>query len=224
MPIDLRHPAPVVLDEDRLPDPVHVDHDERERLLGLARAAVAVSARAADAAELDAAYERARALGRCAAAFVTLTEEGELRGCMGSLDASRPVAESVLGAATSAARRDPRFRPVLPGELPRIEIEVSVLGPLGALRDPELFRLGVDGIIVERGARRGLLLPEVAAMLAWDRTQMLETTCRKAGLPRDAWRAAGTTVYAFRTDRFGGPAVSPTAERPAGEPSADRSA
>lgn len=221
MPTDLHQPAAAALD-DGLPAPVAVDPDERERLLGLARAAVAVSARAADADELDRAFERARGLDRCAAAFVTLTEQGELRGCMGSLDASRPVAESVLGAATSAARRDPRFRPVLPAELPNIEIEVSVLGPLAVLRDPERFRLGIDGIIVERGAYRGLLLPEVAGMLSWDRTEMLDTTCRKAGLPRGAWRAPGTIVYAFRTDRFGGPAVCPTADRSAGDTERDR--
>ena len=217
MPIDLHQPAPATLDADGLPSPVHVDPDERDRLLELARAAVAVSARAADDEELDRAFERVRGLRRCAAAFVTLTEEGELRGCMGSLDASRPVAESVLGAATSAARRDPRFRPVLPAELSRIEIEVSVLGPLVVLHDPERFRLGIDGIIVERGARRGLLLPEVAAMLSWDLTEMLDTTCLKAGLPRGAWRTQGTIVYAFRTDRFGGPAVRPVVAGPGGD-------
>jgi AMMECR1 domain-containing protein len=85
---------------------------------------------------------------------------------------------------------------------------VSVLGPLVRQDEPGRWRLGVDGIVVERGARRGLLLPEVGPMLGNDRVAMLDTCCRKAGLPPGAWHDPGTTLYAFRTDRFGGPVVA----------------
>jgi AMMECR1 domain-containing protein len=93
-------------------------------------------------------------------------------------------------------------------ELPRIHLEVSVLGPVVPLLDPGCLRLGIDGIIVQRGGRRGLLLPEVAPMLGNDPAAMFDTACRKAGLPAGAWRDPGTRLAVFRTDRFGGPAVA----------------
>jgi AMMECR1 domain-containing protein len=84
-------------------------------------------------------------------------------------------------------------------------VDVSILGPMGRLRDPGAFRPGVDGIVVRRGGQRGLLLPEVADSVGHGPTAMLEACCRKAGLPRDAWRDPGTELWVFRTSRFGGP-------------------
>jgi hypothetical protein len=130
---------------------------------------------------------------------------------VGRLDPDVPVGTAVVDAATLAALDDPRFPPVRPGELAQLHIEVSILGPMVSLEDPTLFRLGVDGIVVERGGRRGLLLPEVASALDDDRVAMLEMTCRKAGLEAGAWRQPGTMVLAFRTARFGGPALAPDA-------------
>ncbi len=193
---------------DGLPPAVAVSPEERRALLDLARAAIASAAGGSHGAVVPA-LDSLAAAGRRAAAFVTLTEDGELRGCMGILDPDRSMAEAVLEAAECAARWDPRFPGVRAPELDRIEVEVSILGPLVRLADPRGFRLGVDGVVVERDGRRGLLLPEVAAMLGFDRVEMLDTACRKAGLPADAWRDPGTTVYAFRTTRFGGPAVAP---------------
>lgn len=190
-----------------LPPAVALADEERHQLLELARTAVAVAARAAPPAALAEAMNRLTATDRLAAAFVTLTEDFELRGCMGVLDDSRPVGESVSDAATSAARTDPRFVPVAASELGRIELEVSILGPLVRLADPLSFRLGVDGIVVECEGRRGLLLPEVAPMVGNDRREMLRIACRKAGLRTDAWQRPDAVVSAFRTDRFGGPAT-----------------
>ena len=191
-----------------LPPPVWVTAEEREALLTLARVALAAAVGAAPGPSLASAVGRHPGSGRRAAVFVTLTDDGELRGCIGHMDASSPVQESVVEATTWAALEDPRFSPVRAAELPRLRLEVSVLGPLVPLADPESFRLGIDGIVVERGGRRGLLLPEVATMLASDRTAMLDTACRKAGLSQHAWREPGTRVFAFRTDRFGGAAVA----------------
>ena len=198
-----------------LPPAASVSDAERARLLAIARLAVTAAARGAPrpsvgpAAERDPerAAEHAPDEGSLGAAFVTLLDRGGLRGCIGLLDPSRPLAESVAMAAFSAARDDVRFRPVREAELPGMEIEVSVLGPMTRLDDPLAFRLGVDGVVVERGLHRGLLLPEVAPEHGLDARAMLETTCRKAGLPHDAWRDPGTTVSAFRTVRFGGPAL-----------------
>lgn len=137
-----------------------------------------------------------------AAAFVTLHEGGALRGCMGSLDPVQPLWQAVVAAAVGAAVEDPRFEPVAACELSSLSIDVSVLGPAVPLRDPATFRAGVHGVIVERHGRRGLLLPEVATDQHWGLRDMLEGTCRKAGLPVDAWRDPGTRVLAFRTVRF----------------------
>jgi len=132
-----------------------------------------------------------------AAAFVTLEEAGELRGCMGTLDPDRPLRETVAAAATSAACHDPRFWPVEPDELGRITVEVTVLGPMVPLDDPLDFDPPTEGVVVERGSRRALLLPQVARERGWDAETTLAAVCHKAGLPGDAWRLPGTRVLAF---------------------------
>lgn len=191
-----------------LPAPVELSGDERDGLLDLARTVVAVAANVAPSSAIEAALARHRSIDRRAAAFVTLTRDGELRGCIGHMDASEQVIRSVVEAATWATLGDPRFASVRAEELPGLHLEVSVLGPLVRMVDPLAFRLGVDGIVVERGGRRGLLLPEVATMHAMGQTAMLDTTCRKAGLPVGSWRDRESAVFAFRTDRFGGPALT----------------
>lgn len=137
-----------------------------------------------------------------AAAFVTLHEDGGLRGCIGSLAADRPLWQTVVGAAVAAALDDPRFAPVTAVEVPWLSIDVSVLGLPHPLDDPADFQPGRDGVIVARGGRRGLLLPEVAIDHRWGLREMLEGTCSKAGLPSDAWRDPATEVLVFRTVRF----------------------
>jgi AmmeMemoRadiSam system protein A len=198
-------PDPIAVEP---PASVDLDSSEEARLLELACLAVAVAADARPAGDLDAALTREPLPDRRAAAFVTLEERGELRGCMGVLDAESPAWASVVQAAGWAARDDPRFPSLDAGELPSIRIEISILGPLVRLVDPLAWRLGTDGVVVRRGGRRGLLLPEVADMRGMDRIAMLETCCRKAGLPAGAWRERGSEVWAFRTRRFGGPAVA----------------
>jgi AmmeMemoRadiSam system protein A len=183
---------------------------ERAELLDLARWALACAVQGAPDLALAAARTVGEAIGgqeRTGAAFVTLREGGELRGCIGLLDASSPLRRSVALAAVGAALHDWRFRPVSEIELPAIEIEVSVLGPMAVLDDPLDFVLGEEGLLVSRGASRGLLLPDVATAHRFDRVAMLEATCRKAGLAPDAWCLPGTRVEAFRTVRFDGPAL-----------------
>jgi AmmeMemoRadiSam system protein A len=201
----------------RLPDPVDIGPEEQERLLALARIAVSVAAGALPAGRLEAELKRAPLPEGRAAAFVTLEERGKLRGCMGVLDPETPAWASVVQAAGWAARDDPRFPSLGVDELAAVRIEISILGPLVALEDPLGYRLGTDGVIVRRHGRRGLLLPEVADMRGMDRVAMLETCCRKAGLPAGAWRDTESEVLAFRTARFGGPALlGPARERSPG--------
>ena len=127
----------------------------------------------------------------------------------------RSLREAVVSATLGAAIGDPRFLPVTAAELPAIEVGISVLGPPVRF-DLQAFMPGVDGVIVERGGLRALLLPEVATEFAWGTVQMLENVCRKAGLAADAWRDARTRLSSFRTVRFGGPAVPTPDLEPAG--------
>lgn len=196
-----------------LPPPVELTPEAGAILLRLARDVVAATAsgrsRWADLSGFLPPYPPADLLAP-SDAFVTLHRDGVLRGCVGSLADDVPLWETVVSAAVSAAAHDPRFDPVLEREVPSLSIDVSVLGPAVPLRDPSAFLPGIHGVIVERGGRRGLLLPEVASEQGWGVGKMLETTCRKAGLPPDAWRDPGTHIFVFRTARVGD-TISPPA-------------
>lgn len=138
-------------------------------------------------------------------AFVTLKRDGQLRGCIGTLECRRPLSEEIARVAVSAAREDPRFDPLRAAELDDLDVEVSVLGPLEEIdpRDPDAIEIGRHGLVVEHGRRRGLLLPQVASEWGWDREAFLSHTCAKAGLEPDCWRR-GAKVYRFAADVFGG--------------------
>jgi AmmeMemoRadiSam system protein A len=141
---------------------------------------------------------------RASGAFVTLKRNGELRGCLGTLECRRPLAEEVARLAASTSHEDPRFEPVRGWELADLHFEVSVLGPLEAIdpHAPDAIVIGRHGLVVEQGSRRGLLLPQVATEWKWSREQFLAHTCRKAGLPSDAWQRAAS-VYRFDAEVFG---------------------
>lgn len=190
-----------------VPDPVRVPLDEQVALLRLARTALAAVTGQTSMDSLEDALGATPAPDEPAAVFVTLTENGELRGCMGGLVADRPISEAVVAAACTAALRDPRFVPLSARELPAIRIEISVLGPPVPLRAPADLRPGIDGVIVEQGQALALLLPEVADHFHWGGREMVEAACRKAGLQVDAWRDRRTRLSVFRTAHFGGPAV-----------------
>jgi uncharacterized protein len=136
--------------------------------------------------------------------FVTLRCGGQLRGCLGTLDALEKLGEEVIRCAADAACRDPRFPPVTASELPQLTVEVSVLGPLERIdpSSPDAITIGRHGLVIEDGVNRGLLLPQVAIEWCWTREQFLRQTCLKARLPADAWRR-GATVYRFDAEVFG---------------------
>ncbi len=132
-------------------------------------------------------------------AFVTLTDAGRLRGCIGTLGRTMPAASAVAHAGAQAATADPRFPPVTPEELPRLDLEVSLLTPLAELDPaalPGAIVPGRDGLVVEEGPFRGLLLPQVATEHGLDAEAFLDATCRKAGLPPGCWRR-GAHVFRF---------------------------
>lgn len=122
--------------------------------------------------------------------FVTLRQEGELRGCRGSLVGQLSLYLEVQRSAVSAALNDPRFPPVVADELPELHLEISVLGPLEPITDVTTIQVGTHGLLVAKGDRQGVLLPQVPIERRWDRDQFLVEVCRKAGLPDDAWRSS----------------------------------
>jgi AmmeMemoRadiSam system protein A len=147
----------------------------------------------------------ADAFPEASGAFVTLKREGRLRGCIGTLNCRRPLAEEIARVAVSAAREDPRFEPLRVSELDDLDVEVSILGPLETIDpfDEHAFEIGSHGLVVEQGRRRGLLLPQVATEWGWNREMFLSQACVKAGLAPDAWRR-GAKVYRFAGEVFGG--------------------
>jgi AmmeMemoRadiSam system protein A len=174
---------------------------DRQALLDLARDAVEATARRSARPALGA-EPLAPGLLEPAAAFVTLHERGELRGCIGMMRYDVPLWVNVRDSAVAAARDDPRFLPVDASELADLELEISVLEPPRRIADPAEFVAGRHGIVVERGDCRALLLPQVAPEMGWGETQMLEAVCRKAGLQSGAWRDPATRLYVFESRCF----------------------
>lgn len=142
-------------------------------------------------------------------AFVTLkTFPGdELRGCIGYPEPVFPLAEAILRAAQGACH-DPRFPPLRPEELDQLVVEVSVLTPPEELKltdrkeAPNAIVIGRDGLIMERGMYRGLLLPQVPVEWEWDATTFLEQACMKAGMTPDMWLDRRTKIFTFQAEIF----------------------
>jgi AmmeMemoRadiSam system protein A len=171
---------------------------DRRLLLALARDAIAayVDGRPVPAPPLDGIYARP------GGAFVTIHLHGELRGCIGHLDMHDPLGRVVPECAVAACSRDPRFPSITADELPHLELELSLLGALERVDDLGTIEIGRHGLVIEQGWHRGLLLPQVATEWNWDRDTFLAHTCRKAGLPYDAWKK-GATMWRFDAEVFG---------------------
>jgi len=133
-------------------------------------------------------------------AFVTLNRDGRLRGCIGLIETDQPLCDTVARMARAAAFKDPRFPPLEKDELPLVVIEISVLTVPILVDDTDDIEVGRDGLIVERGPARGLLLPQVPGEWGWDRDEFLDQTCAKAGLEPSAWREPDTRVLRFSAD------------------------
>ena len=176
---------------------------QQQTLLRLAREAVEASARNLRLSEMATPPD---APADSYGAFVSLHKGEDLRGCIGHIEAVKPLAQTVRECAFSAAMFDPRFHPVTPDELSELRIEISVLSPFFDIA-PEQVEVGLHGLLVSRGAHRGLLLPQVAVHWKWDRDRFLNETCRKAGLDGNAWRH-GARIQAFTAQVFGEPAHS----------------
>jgi AmmeMemoRadiSam system protein A len=133
--------------------------------------------------------------------FVTLHVRHRLQGCIGVIEAKEPLGEAIIRCAASAALEDPRFAPMKPEQLAELSIEISLLSAMEPIA-PESIEIGRHGLLVQHHAQRGLLLPQVAIEHRLTREQFLEETCRKAGLPRQAWRDPEARLFAFTCEVF----------------------
>jgi AmmeMemoRadiSam system protein B/AmmeMemoRadiSam system protein A len=134
--------------------------------------------------------------------FVTLKKRGNLRGCIGRMTPDRPLAALVGAMALQAAFEDPRFSPVTMKELPDLEIEISVLTPMQPVSGPGAIVVGRDGVLLQKGKRSAVFLPQVAPEQGWGRDEMLDHLAMKAGLPSGAWRE-GAQFSTFQALVFG---------------------
>jgi AmmeMemoRadiSam system protein A len=170
---------------------------DRQRLAALAHAALEAAVRGQPAPDAPRDLDLA-----ASGAFVSVYHRGELRGCLGTLEVVESLAAIIVRLAADVSHRDHRFAPLVVHELIGVSLEISVLTPPELVGDLESIEVGRDGLIVEQGSRRGLLLPQVAVEHEWDRSMFLAQTCVKAGLRPDAWRH-GATVWRFRAEVFG---------------------
>ncbi len=138
-----------------------------------------------------------------AGAFVTLHENGQLRGCIGRMRSELPLDETISEMAQAAAFEDPRFDPVSRAEIADITIEITVLGILRKIASAEEIVVGNHGIYIIARGRSGVLLPQVATEYGWNRLEFLDHVCLKAGLPPRAWQDADTQLFIFEGIVFG---------------------
>jgi AmmeMemoRadiSam system protein A len=136
-------------------------------------------------------------LNREYGAFVTITKNGRLRGCIGYTSAVKPLYMTVRDTATLAALRDPRFPAVTADELSDLTYEISVLSPLRRVTNIAQIQVGRDGLLMKKGESEGLLLPQVPVEQHWDRARFLEETCLKAGMNPGCWKDQDTDIFRF---------------------------
>ncbi len=180
------------------PGQTYTNHD-RARLLALAREAIVARLSGRNFA---APADLPKALLQPRGAFVTLSVKSQLRGCIGTLAAKSPLHLTVAAMAQAAAFEDPRFPPLTPADLGSLEIEISVLSPITPLPDPDQVEVGRHGLVVQKGQRMGLLLPQVAREFAFDRRQFLEAVCEKAGLAPGCWKDPAAKLSVFTAEVF----------------------
>jgi len=179
--------------------PAPLGEEDRILLLGLARRALVARA---EGHPLPRPPESPPRLLEAQGAFVTLHLGGDLRGCIGMLEAAQSLAGTVVRCAAAAAAEDPRFPPLRPAEVREVLIEISALEQPFRVTDLSQVEIGRHGLLVSRGNRRGVLLPQVAVERGWDLKTFVEETCLKAGLPPDDW-TRGALLEAFGAEVFG---------------------
>ncbi len=178
-----------------------LDRTEQQTLLKLARDAIEARLAGEPAPKLED-YAITAPMKADSGVFVTLTIDGHLRGCIGEIPPTRPLAEAVRDRAVDAAFRDHRFPPLTAEEYADVDVEISALTPPTPVDGYDDIALGRDGIYLIQGARRAVYLPQVAVEQGWTLEETLRTLSRKAGLPEDAWEDETTTYEVFQAQVF----------------------
>ncbi len=169
------------------PPGVRLTRHQQLTLLELARDAILAHlsrGRGARPRSLEASSDPALDVDR--GAFVSLHVEGQLRGCIGSIHAMNPLRNTVADMAVAAATGDSRFAPMTSADMRYADIEISVLSELEPAHAEDV-RVGTHGVLIVRGSKRGVLLPQVPTQFGWDRERFVGEACRKAGLASDAY-------------------------------------
>jgi hypothetical protein len=136
-------------------------------------------------------------------AFVTLRKNGNLRGCIGNIIANSPLYIGVRDMAIAASTQDPRFPPVEESELDEVNLEISVLSPLEKIDNPDKIVLGKHGVLVKRGLRSGVFLPQVAEETGWSKEEFMNNLCaQKAGLEPTCWKTGDCDIFIFSAEVF----------------------
>ena len=174
---------------------------QRRELLKIARQSISNYLKTGKKMDVDTDDED---LKRELGAFVTLHKNGQLRGCIGNMQAEGPLNLTIRDMALAAAFKDPRFGPVKADELDGIDVEISVLSPMRKIEDPEEIEMGKHGVMVKMGWKGGVYLPQVATETGWDREEFMNSLCaHKAGIPRDAWKTGDADIYVYTAEVFG---------------------
>jgi AmmeMemoRadiSam system protein A len=174
-----------------------ISPEEKRELLALAREAIT---RALTGVFDSRRLPRSPGLEQRCGLFVTLKLAGQLRGCIGYIESTRPLGDVVGEIAVKSALEDPRFPPLTAAELPETTIQLSILSPLRKMQGIGELVVGTHGLLLELGPHRGLLLPQVAVEFGWGPEAFLEATARKAGLHREAWQDSGASIFVFTAE------------------------
>ncbi len=185
-------------------NPTLLSHEEEMYLLKLARQTLVKYVTEKKVMEIEDLSQVSPQLQKQGSCFVTYHEDGELRGCIGSIFPTQPLYADVIEHAIDAAVHDPRFEPVMSKELSRIHIEISVLSIPQDIPSYMDFIPGEHGIILSKQGRKAVFLPQVAPEQGWDREQTLRHLSLKAGLPPNAWQS-GTKFQIFTAQVFSEP-------------------
>jgi len=184
----------------RKEDRLMLSASEKKRLLEIARSTIETYLKTGKLPEVKANEPN---LLKPGGAFVTLNEKGQLRGCIGNMSATTPLYITVRDMAIAAATEDPRFTSLKADELSKIKIEVSVLSPFEKVNSASEIQLGTHGVLVRRGFRSGVFLPQVATETGWSKEEFLTNLCvQKAGLEANAWKDKTTEIYIFSAQVF----------------------
>lgn len=172
---------------------------EQRELLKIARETIVTSI---NTGKIPQTKTDAPALNTKSGCFVTIKQQGHLRGCIGNFVSDQPLYQLVQEMAVAAATRDPRFYPMKAPDLADFDLEISVLSPLEKIDSVDRIQVGRHGIYLVKDSFRGVLLPQVATEYGWDRDAFLKHTCLKAGLPENAWQKE-CDIYIFSAQVFG---------------------